>query len=146
MERDGVVLIAEHNDEHFDTMKDNLLRAGVRNQILRLADGRQTLDYLFKISAQPAGERASQKYVLFIDVNLPDVGGVEVLEKIKADEQLSKIPVIVLTAVDDPHTIDRCYNLACSTYIVKPAKNGDFAEIIQNIGSFLSVVETTSIK
>jgi len=146
MERDGVVLIAEHNDEHFDTMKDNLLRAGVRNQILRLADGRQTLDYLFKISGQPASEHASQQYVLFIDVNLPDVGGVEVLEKIKADGQLSKIPVIVLTTVDDPHTIDRCYDLGCSTYVVKPAKNEDFAEIIQNIGSFLSVVETTSIK
>ena len=146
MKRDGVVLIAEHNDEHFDTTKDNLLRAGVRNQILRLADGRQTLDYLFKISAQPASERASQQYVLFIDVNLPDVGGVEVLEKIKADGQLSKIPVIVLTTVDDPHTIDRCYDLGCSTYVIKPAKNEDFAEIIQNIGSFLSVVETTSIK
>jgi CheY-like chemotaxis protein len=146
MERDGVVLIAEHNDEHFYTMKDNLLRAGVRNQILRLADGRQTLDYLFKISGQPASEHASQQYVLFIDVNLPDVGGVEVLEKIKADGQLSKIPVIVLTTVDDPHTIDLCYDLGCSTYVVKPAKNEDFAEIIQNIGSFLSVVETTSIK
>ena len=146
MERDGIVLIAEHNDEHFDTMKDNLLRAGVRNQILRLADGRQTLDYLFKISGQPASEHASQQYVLFIDVNLPDVGAVEVLEKIKADGQLSKIPVIVLTTVDDPHTIDRCYDLGCSTYVVKPAKNEDFAEIIQNIGSFLSVVETTSIK
>jgi len=146
MKRDSVVLVAEHNDEHFDTMKDNLLRAGVRNQILRLADGRQTLDYLFKISGQPAGKGATQQYVLFIDVSLPDVGGVEVLEKIKADDHLSKIPVIVLTAADDPHTIDRCYDLGCSTYIVKPAKNEDFAEIIQNIGSFLSVGETTPIK
>jgi len=146
MKKDGVVLIAEHDDEHFDTMKDNLLRAGVRNQILRLADGRQTLDYLFKISAQPTSERASQQYVLFMDVDLPDVGGIEVLEKIKADAQLSKIPVIMLTAMDDPHTIDRCYDLGCSTYIVKPAKKEDFAEIVQNIGYFLSVVETTSIK
>ncbi|MHC4432556.1 MAG: response regulator [Planctomycetota bacterium] len=146
MEKDGVVLIAEHNDEHFDTMKENLLRAGVRNQILRLPDGRQTLDYVSEISAQPAVEGAGQQYVLFIDVDLPEAGGVEVLEKIKADARLSKIPVIVLTAVDDPNTIDRCYDLGCSTYIVKPAKYEDFAEIIQNIGSFLSVVETTSIK
>ncbi len=146
MKKDSIILIAEHDEEHFDMMKNSLLRAGVSNQILRLADGRQTLDYLFEISAQPASERASQQYVLFIDVNLPDVGGVEVLEKIKADGQLSKIPVIVLTTVDDPHTIDRCYDLGCSTYVVKPAKNEDFAEIIQKIGSFLSVVETTSIK
>jgi len=146
MKKDGIVLIAEHDEEHFDMIKDSLLRAGVSNRILRLADGRQTLDYLFKISSQPASEHPSQEYVLFMDIGLPDVGGVEVLEKIKADGQLSKIPVIVLTAVDDRHTIDTCYNLGCSTYIVKPAKNEDFAESIQNIGSFLSVVETTSIK
>jgi len=146
MKKGGVVLIAEHDEEHFDMMKNSLLRAGVGNQILRLADGRQTLDYLFKIGSQPASEHTSQQYVLFVDVNLPEVGGVEVLEKIKEDGQLSTIPVIVLTTVDDRHTIDRCYNLGCSTYIVKPAKKENFAESIQNIGAFLSVVETTSIK
>jgi DNA-binding NarL/FixJ family response regulator len=146
MKKDCAVLIAEHNDEHFDTMKENLLRAGVRNRILRLADGRQTLDYVAEISAQPAAEAEARQYVLFLDVDLTDIGGVEVLEKIKADARLSKIPVIMLTAVDDANTIDRCYDLGCSTYIVKPAKYEDFAEIVRNIGSFLSVVETTSIK
>jgi CheY-like chemotaxis protein len=145
MKKDSIILIAEHNEEHFDMMKSSLLQAGVGNQVLRLADGRQTLDYLLKIGQQPASEQASQRYVLFVDVHLPDVGGVEVLEKIMEDGRLSKIPVIVLTAVDDRQTIDRCYDLGCSTYIVKPAKNEDFAESIQNIGAFLSVVETTSI-
>ncbi len=146
MKKDGIILIAEHNEEHFNMIKDSLLRAGVGNQVLRLADGRQTLDYLLKIGQQPAREQASQQYVLFVDVNLPDVSGVEVLEKIMKDGRLCKIPVIVLTVVDDQQTIDRCYDLGCSTYIVKPAKNEDFAESIQNIGAFLSVVETTSIK
>ena len=146
MKKDSIILIAEQDEEHFDIMKNSLLRAGVGNQILRLADGRQTLDYLVKIGQQPANEHTSQQYVLFVDVNLPDVGGVEVLEKIMEDGQLSKIPVIMLTAVDDRDTIDRCYNLGCSTYIVKAAKNEDFAESIQNIGAFLSVIETTSIK
>lgn len=145
MKKDSIILIAEQDEEHFDMIKNSLLRAGVGNQVLRLADGRQTLDYLLKISQKPASEQTSQRYVLFVDVNLPDVGGVEVLEKIREDGQLSKIPVIVLTAVDDQQTIDRCYDLGCSTYIVKPAKNEDFAESIQNIGAFLSVVETTSI-
>ncbi len=145
MKKDSIILIAEHDEEHFNMMKDSLLRADVGSEILRLADGRQTLDYLLKIGQKPASEQTSQRYILFVDVNLPDVGGVEVLEKIMEDGQLSKIPVIVLTAVDDRPTIDRCYNLGCSTYIVKPAKNEDFAESIQNIGAFLSVVETTSI-
>lgn len=145
MKKDSIILVAEHDEEHFNMMKNSLLQAGVGNKILRLADGRQAIDYLSKISPQPASESENQRYVLFVDIDLPDVGGVEVLEKIKEDGQLSKIPVIVLTAVDDRHTIDRCYDLGCSTYIVKPAKNEDFAESIQDIGSFLSVIETTSI-
>jgi light-regulated signal transduction histidine kinase (bacteriophytochrome) len=77
MKKDSIILIAEHDEEHFDMMKSSLLRAGVANQILRLVDGRQTLDYLLKIGQQSASEHTSQRYVLFMDVNLPDVGGVE---------------------------------------------------------------------
>jgi len=146
MKKDSIVLIAEHDEKHFDMIRNSLLRAGIDNQIVRLADGRQTLEYLFEMGPQPASEHVSQKYVLFLDVNLPDVSGVEVLEKIKEDERLSKIPVIMLTVADDRPTIDRCYNLGCSTYVVKSAKNEDFSESIQNIGAFLSVVKTTSIK
>ncbi len=146
MKKDSIILIAEHDEKHFGMMKDSLLRAGVGKKILHLADGRKTLDYLFKTGPHPASERGTQEYVLFMDVNLPDVSGVEVLKKIKEDEQLSKIPVIVLTATDDRATIDRCYNLGCSTYVVKPANNEDFEKSIQNIGSFLSVVETTLIE
>jgi len=71
---------------------------------------------------------------------------VKVLEKIKQDMQLKKIPVVILTATDDQHTIDRCYNLGCSTYIVKPTEHRDFEETIQKLGCFLSVVETALIK
>ena len=48
MDKDSIILVAEHDEEHFDVIKNSLLRAGVGNKILRLADGRQTLDYLFK--------------------------------------------------------------------------------------------------
>lgn len=146
MKKDSVILVAEHDEKHFEMIRNGLLRAGFSNQMLRLANCRQAIDYLLKMSLQPERERESQEYVLFVDVDLPEVGGVEVLEKIKKDEQLSNIPVIVLTAVDDPHTIDRCYSVGCGTYIVKPAGNKDFEESIQSIGCFLSVVETTSIK
>ena len=68
------------------------------------------------------------------------------LEKIKQDTQLKKIPVIILTATDDQHIIERCHNLGCSTYIVKPTEDQDFEETIRKLGFFLSVVEITSIK
>jgi CheY-like chemotaxis protein len=90
-------------------------------------------------------ENESHEYILLLDLNLPRVDGVKILEKIKQNKQLKKIPAIILTAKDDQHTIDRCYNLGCCTYIVKPTDHHDFEETIQKLGCFLTVVETTLI-
>ncbi len=146
MRKDGVILVAEQDERHFDMMKRSLLRAGVSNQILHLTDGRRALEFLSGVPEQPQGQGEERQYILFLDVNLPEVGGVEVLEKIREDDRLSKIPVIVLTAEDNPQTIERCYDLGCSTYIVKPAEDEHFEECIKKIGYFLSAVEIASIK
>jgi CheY-like chemotaxis protein len=146
MRRDGVILISEQNERHFNTIRNGLLRAGVNNNIVHLADGRQSLDFLFDITQKTNGELDGREYVLFLDMDLPDVSGVEILEKIKADNMLSKIPVIVLTEKDDPGTIDHCYTLGCCTYIVKPSEDVSFEESIKKIGSFLSVVEITPLR
>jgi CheY-like chemotaxis protein len=92
------------------------------------------------------GQRDKQEYILLLDLNIPGVDGVAVLEKIKQDEKLKRIPVIILTATDNPDIIERCHNLVCSTYIVKPTGHEDFEETIHKIGNFLSVIEITSIK
>lgn len=146
MNKDSAILIAEQDEKHFDIMKHSLLRAGVGNQILHFADGRRTLDFLFALARQPDDQRKNKQYILFLDVNLPEVSGVEVLREIKADEKLSKIPVIVFTEQDDPQTIDRCYDLGCSTYIVKPGEKEGLDECVKKIGYFLSVIEITSVK
>ena len=146
MKRDCVILIAEQNDKHFNLTKNGLLRAGVNNDIVHFADGRQTLDFLFDITQKSDGELEDREYILFMDIDLPQVGGIEILEKIKADNMLSKVPVIVLAAEDDPKTIDRCYDLGCCTYIVKAAEDEGFRESITKIGNFLTVVEMASLR
>jgi len=146
MKKEAKILIVEANKEHFELIRKNLLRAGVHNKLLSFADGQEILDFLFDMDAGVEGEHNSHEYILLLSLNLPKVDGVKVLEKIKQDTQLKKIPVIILTATDDQHTIERCHNLGCSTYIVKPTKRQDFEETIQKLGSFLSVVEITSIK
>ena len=146
MKKDGVILIAEKNENHFNLIKNGLLRAGVNNEIVHLTDGQQTLDFLFNITQKPDGELEGQEYILFMDLDLPQVGGTEILEKIKADNMLNKIPVIVLTDHDDPNTIDRCYDLGCSTYIIKSDEDINFQECIKKIGNFLSVVEITPLR
>ena len=146
MKKEDVILIADDDKKHVELIRKNLLRAGLCNKMLHLADGQEILDFLFDMDKGLEGERNKQEYILLLDLSIPGVDGVVVLEKIKQDAKLKRIPVIILTATDNPHTIERCHDLGCSTYIVKPTEHKDFEETIQKIGHFLSVVEITSIK
>jgi CheY-like chemotaxis protein len=146
MKKEDVILIAEDDEGHFELIRKNLLRAGVCNKMLCLANGQEILNFLFDMDKGGEGEYNNQKYILLLDLSIPRVDGVEVLEKIKQDTNLKKIPVIILAAADAPDIIERCHNLGCSTYIVKPTKHEDFEKTIQKIGHFLSVVEITSIR
>ena len=146
MRKEDVILIADNDKKHVELIRENLLRAGLRNKMLHLADGGEVLDFLSDMDKGLEGQRNKQEYILLLDIGISGVDGVEVLEKIKQDAKLKRIPVIILTATDDPHTIERCHNLGCSTYIVKPTGHEDFEDTVHKIGHFLSVIEITSIK
>ena len=144
MNKEGVILIAEDDEGHFELIKRTLQRAGVCNEILRFADGQETLDFLFIKGDGPKRE-PNKEYLLLMDIRMPKIGGVEVLEKVKQDSNLKKIPVIMLTTTDDPVTIEHCHDLGCSVYIVKPVEYEDFANAVHKIGLFLSVVEIPQV-
>lgn len=144
MKKEGVILIAEDDEGHFELIKRSLQRAGVCNEILRFADGQETLDFLFVRGDGPKRE-ADKEYLLLLDIRMPKIDGVEVLEKLKVDPELKKIPVIMLTTTDDPRTVERCHKLGCSVYIVKPVEYQDFADAVRKVGLLLSVVEIPQI-
>ncbi len=144
MKKDGVILIAEDDEGHFELIKRSLQRAGVCNQILRFADGQETLDFLFVRGDGPKRE-SEKEYLLLLDIRMPKIDGVEVLEEVKKDPELKKIPVIMLTTTDDPRTVERCHKLGCSVYIVKPVEYQDFADAVRKVGLLLSVVEIPQI-
>ena len=68
--------------------------------------------------------------------------GVEVLEKLKGDETLNEIPVIMLTTTDDPREVENCYELGCNFYITKPVDFGIFAKTLKRLGLFIQIVRT----
>ena len=76
---------------------------------------------------------------------MPQLNGVETLRQIKADDTLKNIPVIMLTTTDDPHEVQRCYDLGCNVYITKPVEYDQFAEAIQRFGLFLQVIALPQI-
>jgi CheY-like chemotaxis protein len=144
MQEEVVILIAEDDDGHATLIERNLRRAGVKNQVLRFADGQAVLDFLLRNGAGPHREPHTP-YILLLDIRMPKIDGVEVLRQVKGSDELKKLPIIMLTTTDDPQEVDRCHSLGCSIYITKPVEYDSFVEGIMKLGGFLVVVKVPSI-
>lgn len=140
MNKGAVILIAEDDPGHVELVKRNLWRNCVENDILQFKDGREVLDFLFKRKSQDKQD-GRDCYLLLLDIRMPKVDGGEVLRRIKEDEKLKKIPVIILTTTDEGSEIDRFYEMGCSFYMIKPADYSKFMEAVENLGEFLSLDE-----
>jgi CheY-like chemotaxis protein len=136
MNRDAVILVAEDEDGHFALIQRNLFRAGLDNKIIRFLDGQQILDFFQKDTFD-----YFNKYILLLDLRMPKVSGFEVLTFLKSHPQLKTIPIIVLTTANTPQDIQRCHELGCALYVVKPVEYDSLVESIQRIGAFLKVIE-----
>ncbi len=138
-----VILIADDDAGHARLIEKNLGRAGLNNRIQRFSNGQEVLDFLFQRSQTP--QRDATSYLLLLDIRMPMVDGVEVLRQIKADTGLRKLPVIMLTTTEDPREVQRCHQLGCNSYIVKPVDYDKFAEAIKNFGLYVSLVQVPEI-
>ncbi len=119
MREDIIILIAEDDESHFLLTKRCLLDTGLNNKIIWFMDGQETLDFFYSLGDGTRYDKSS-KYVLLLDIRMPKVDGMKVLEKIKQDTQLSQIPVVVVTTSKDPRQAEECYNLGCDAHVVKP--------------------------
>jgi CheY-like chemotaxis protein len=132
------ILIAEDDDGHAGLIRRNLERAGLSNKITRFEDGQKLLDFLF---SNGSTDKYEKSYLVLLDIRMPQVDGIEVLRRLKQDEELRKIPIIMLTTTDDPKEIEKCYLLGCNNYIRKPVNYEDFVAAIRHLGLFLAIVE-----
>lgn len=130
--------MAEDDEGHSALIKKNLKRAGIENEIIHFKDGQGTLDFLFN---KKNGRKLKMAYLLLLDIRMPKVDGVEVLRQVKADNELKKMPVIIITTTDDPREVSRCHELGCSNYVTKPIDYDKFMDAIRQLGLFLLVVE-----
>ena len=142
--KEVVILIAEDDPGHARLIEKNMTRAGLTNRIERFRDGQETLDFLF--CRNPKRQREpSTPYLLLLDIRMPKVDGVDVLQRIKADPELRKMPVSMLTTTDDPREVERCHALGCNNYLVKPVNYDRFAEVIRQLGNFIALVQVPEI-
>ena len=133
------ILIVDDDEGHAILIRENLEAAGLRNPIRHFRDGQAVLDFF----AQRPG--AGESFLVLLDIRMPKVDGIEVLRRLKADAELSKLPVIMLTTTDDSREVERCYELGCNVYIQKPVDYERFAEAIRRLGLFVSLVLVPSM-
>jgi CheY-like chemotaxis protein len=144
MTKEVVILIADDDHGHVRLIEKNFIRAGLHNRIERFENGREILDFLFGQAARRRAKEAS--FLALLDVRMPRVDGVEVLRRIKADPELRKMPVIMLATTLDPLEVERCHALGCSHYIVKPVDSQKFADVIQQVGLFVALVQVPEVR
>jgi len=144
MKKELKIILAEDDEGHATLIKRNLKRAGLLNEIMHFKDGQETLDFLFdkKKEKNRVKDIAS---LLLLDIKMPRVDGLEVLQRVKQDEFLRKMPVIMITTTDDPREIDKCHELGCSNYITKPIDYEKFVAAIRQLGLFLLIVEVPDL-
>jgi len=144
MKKEVVIITAEDDLGHAELIKKNLKRAGINNKIIHFKNGEETLNFLFKKGKEPYRE-FGVPYLLLLDIRMPKVDGVEVLKKLKQDNELKKMPIVMITTTDDPYEVERCHTLGCSNYITKPVVYEKFVNAIRQLGLFLMVVEFPKI-
>ena len=133
------VLIAEDDDGHAELIQEQLQDARVRNPLVRFRDGQEVVDFFQGVSPRRTYD-PEQAYLLLLDIRMPKVSGVEVLQRMKQSPALRHIPVIMLTTTDDPREVDACYKLGCSCYVTKPMDFQKFSDTLQRLGLFILVL------
>jgi CheY-like chemotaxis protein len=143
MSETATIVIAEDDEGHATLVQRNLRRASIPATAVRVRDGQELLDYMYRRG--PWHSRPGHAAILLIvDLNMPRIGGLEALERLKRDDQFAHIPIFILTTSDNPSELDRCYASGASACLIKPVEFGSFGEMVHRLGEFLEMARLPS--
>jgi CheY-like chemotaxis protein len=130
------ILIVEDTDQDLELALRALRKAKLSNHIHVARDGQEALDFLFCEGPHSGRRIEDEPKVILLDLKLPKVDGLEVLQRIKGDPRTKSIPVVVLTSSKEQNDVIETYNLGVNSYIVKPVNFEQFSEAVQKIGMY----------
>jgi two-component system, chemotaxis family, response regulator Rcp1 len=131
--RPAVILLAEDDDNDAELTKLGFERAKLAAQLFRVSNGEECLAFLRKEAPYSDAPTAD---IVLLDLNMPRMDGVEVMQQIGKDELLKHLVVVVLTSSNAEQDILRSYQLRCNSYLVKPISFEAFAKMIQSLGDY----------
>ena len=133
------ILIVEDNPDDELLIMRTLKKINVVNRVEIVRDGAEALDYVFK-TGKYANRNSRDPAVILLDIKLPKVSGLEVLERVRADGRTRRLPVVMLTSSDEQEDMVKSYDLGCNSYVRKPVEFDQFTEAVSKLGLYWLLV------
>lgn len=130
-----ILLVEDNPDDELLTVRA-LRKNKILNEVVVARDGVEALDYLLSTSAHVEDNGAQRPQLVLLDLKLPKVDGLEVLRRIRADERMYTLPVVILTSSKEQQDIVESYRLGCNSYVRKPVDFEEFIRAARQLGLY----------
>ena len=131
-----IILLVEDNRDDEELTLMAFEQSKIMNEVAVVRDGAEALDYLFKTGKYTNRALSDLPAVILLDLKLPKISGLEVLKRIRADDQTQLVPVVILTTSKEQEDIINSYKLGCNSYIRKPVNFTEFIEAARKLGLY----------
>ena len=131
-----VILLVEDDPAHAEIVRRNFENSLIANRVIHVSDGQEALDYMFRAGRYSDPVTAPRPGLILLDLRLPKVDGLEVLKSIKADPDLSRIPVVILTTSSAEYDVVKAYDRHANSYLVKPVDFPQFIALMETLGYY----------
>ena len=130
------ILLVEDDMDDAEMTILAMRKNNLANKLIHLIDGEEALDFLFGTGKFSGRDVNLKPRLILLDLKMPKVDGMEVLERVKLNKATKKIPVVILTSSKEDPDVSRCYELGANSYIVKPVEFDSFIKAVTELGMF----------
>jgi two-component system, response regulator len=140
------ILLVEDNPDDEELTLRALRKNNIKNEVVVARDGKEALDYIFGEGAHAGRDIREMPQLMLLDLKLPKIDGLGVLQRLRADERMRMIPVVILTSSKEDNDLVQGYSLGANSYVRKPVDFGEFMEAVRQLGLYWLVLNELPTK
>lgn len=134
------ILLVEDNTNDVELTLRALKKINLENKVFVVKDGEEAIEFIFATGQYATRDINFPPKVIFLDLKLPKINGIEVLKKVKSDEKTKMIPVVVVTSSQETQDLQECYKFGVNSFIQKPIEFDNFVKAISDAGLYWMII------